>query len=715
MFDSARIRVAQWLTRSPSIAEQVDALNSGSAVTRGTVSDRSDNALLKAYGSSPPLHAAVKKIAENFAAIEWTLSVARRKADGKPMRSRARLIRNYQGRRNALARLKSAGQLEQLDVHPLLDLFDRGSPLLDGFSTFQVLQSQLDLVGDAFLLKGCDTAGRVVSLWPIPATWITTMPSVGDPYWRINMNGSQMEIPEGLVVWIKDPNPYTPYGRGSSSAAALADELDSDEYAAQFVRAFFENHGVPSTIIGFEGASADSVQAVAQKWNNEHRGPRKSHGVKFVDGKPWVAKVSAEFTDREVTELRRFFRDEVNQQFGIPPEILGILESSNKATIDAAENIFARWVLVPRAERVRIALQRQLIDPVDPNLILGYVSPVPDDREHRLATMTESPHNFTRDQWQETAGYEVEPDTPGGDVLLIPNKLVPVHAAELGDAADSTEEVWPAPVVEPPPAKALLPGAASWRRHATRAPDLFDVEQAIAALTPVPLVEATDHLMADELKTWGTQALADLGSELSFSMVNPAVVAHLAEYNEHLAISNATTERQLRAALTESVQIGEGMIEASKRVAKVFDEARSNRSDLIAWTETNRSSNFGNYHAMQVSGLVDQKQWLNAGDHRVRSTHRTDQVVAIGANFTLSNNASGLYPGDMDAYEENLRCRCSTVPVFAASYSKADDAARIEKIEELRAPWRAAIRNALSGAFSTQQSIVASIMSDWYR
>ena len=48
---------------------------------------------------------------------------------------------------------------------------------------------------------------------------------------------------------------------------------------------------------------------------------------------------------------RIFLRDAVLEHFGVPREIMGITESSNRATSEAAQYIYAQNVLTPRLKR----------------------------------------------------------------------------------------------------------------------------------------------------------------------------------------------------------------------------------------------------------------------------------------------------------------------------------------------------------------------------
>ena len=83
-------------------------------------------------------------------------------------------------------------------------------------------------------------------------------------------------------------------------------------------------------------------------------------------------------------QLRDQMRDILLHVPGVPPEIFGILESSNRSTIDAAKYLFDSLLIVPRLEFLRTIMQERLIPEFDEKLILDYVSPVEKDREFAL-------------------------------------------------------------------------------------------------------------------------------------------------------------------------------------------------------------------------------------------------------------------------------------------------------------------------------------------
>ena len=49
---------------------------------------------------------------------------------------------------------------------------------------------------------------------------------------------------------MKDLNPLDPFKRGLGQSEALADEIETDEYAAKFQKRFFFNDATPNLVIG---------------------------------------------------------------------------------------------------------------------------------------------------------------------------------------------------------------------------------------------------------------------------------------------------------------------------------------------------------------------------------------------------------------------------------------------------------------------------------
>lgn len=89
---------------------------------------------------------------------------------------------------------------------------------------------------------------------------------------------------------MKELNPLDPYKRGLGAAESLADEIETDEYAAKFQKKFFYNDATPTTLISMPGSSKDQRDRFRSEWNERFRGPFNSHGIATVDGNVTVTK-----------------------------------------------------------------------------------------------------------------------------------------------------------------------------------------------------------------------------------------------------------------------------------------------------------------------------------------------------------------------------------------------------------------------------------------
>jgi HK97 family phage portal protein len=371
--------------------------------------------ILQGYGTMPWLRAVTHRVATATAAVERTLSVRDKR-----------------------------GELQPLASHPLLDLLAHANPLLGGHASLQLTQLSLDLVGEAFWLLERNALGMPVAYWPLSPAWVTQVPGLEMPFFRVSAGVLQAQIPVTEMVWFKDIHPLTPYGHGHGLGQTLSDELETDEYAAKHTKAWFYNSARPDIIVTADGLHKDDTKRLEEDWNRRNKGFWNAFKTYFLNKKVDVTALSHTFADMELIKLRQYERDVIIQIYGVPPEMLGIVEHSNRATIIESNTIFSTYVLIPRLSLQTDTLQRLLVPQFDARLILGYVSPVPEDREYKLNVMKAAPQAFLIDQWQAAAG---EPPLPNGagQVFYVPTKQTVHNNLDAPDQPTSA-----VPPVAPP-------------------------------------------------------------------------------------------------------------------------------------------------------------------------------------------------------------------------------------------------------------------------
>jgi HK97 family phage portal protein len=726
MLEGLRTRIADMISPTKQLATQgeVAPFVAGAVTSRQTVR-RGTAELMRAYRDLPWLRAVVHRIAESIASQQFTLFVQTNPRNGRAVLNRKLRRANFVKRRKMMNRLKSHGELREIEHHPMLDLLERGNSLLDGMAVQQLTQTYLDMKGEAFLMHTDNAQGMPIALWPLPPHWVSDLPRLDRQAFQLSVRGFRSNVPAEQMLFCKDPDPENPYGRGSGVAESLADELDSDEYASQFIKSFFSNGGIPDAVFSFDGASEEDVKAAEVAYANKYRGPTKAHRVAFFNQKVAVDKLTHEFKDLPLVELRKFFRDTVHQVFGVPPEILGIIVNSNRATIDAAGFLYALWVLMPRLERLRTCYQNQLAPLFDERLIVDFESPIPEDRAFKLEAMGKTPWNYTRAEIRDLGGEESHGEVD--DAYIMPLNLFerPVSAEEPVAPPEEAPAPEPEDVDDAPEIvdddkligrrrMLLLPTRHPKSNGHSKVFTQGEIPNLLEQLNPEKLTAPVMPIHSAELQKWGNQTMGALGVEPAFNMLNPLVVDHL-ESVAAVKLSeqvNETTIRAIQTSLSEGAAAGEGIAQIARRVETVFAAATGPRATMIARTEVLRSSNFATWTAQSFSGVVPQRQWIATGDDLTRDTHADEldtQIVGIANPFQIpSSGLTAMFPGDFGAPEEDINCRCTTIAVLEEG--RAIDSAITKQTfrEDLkrRQRWESKLRAALRKGFREQQKDV---------
>ncbi|KKM88879.1 hypothetical protein LCGC14_1254220, partial [marine sediment metagenome] len=369
-----------------------------------TAPPRGQIELLNSYATQPWVRAVVGKISEGVASAEWQAF----RSPGTDGGERSRNARAYtRALPRSRTRMRKQMDFEPLPSHAILDLLDAGNYFHEGYILAELTQVHQELVGEGFWLKERDGRGQPVALWNIPPAWVaqTPVPGTAIDFFTLRTEGEITPVPASEMIWFQKPSALTPYKRGIGVGNALADEMDIDEYTAKMIKQFMIGGAMPDILITAEGLKPDATKRLEEDWIQKNQGFWRRFKPYFINKKVEVVKLTSSFKDLQLDKLRTAQRDIIVHTWGVSPEIMGIVENSNRATIEGAFFQFSRWVLVPRLEFKRVTLQARLVpDFGDPSLVLDYVSPVEEDREHVLKVMVARPDAFLIDEWREEAG-----------------------------------------------------------------------------------------------------------------------------------------------------------------------------------------------------------------------------------------------------------------------------------------------------------------------
>jgi hypothetical protein len=403
---------------------------------------RSAAEFLTAYKTMPWLRAVVDKVATSTAAAEWHLYDGSRLSPSQRRFLKARAIEDARRieRRRLMLQLRQAGLLREITDHPFLDLLDGRFTTFTGPATRKLLQIHLELVGEAAWFLEMNAAGAPAAAWPIPPTWIKKLPTPQSPSWLIEYSGVRLMPAQDEVFFVSQPAPDNPYGRGTATSYALVDELEIDEFAAKYVKQFFFNRARPDIIVSAEGLDQSEADRLEQYYLNRHGSIFNAFRPFFVNRKLDIKEIGHDFSSMQFIELRKHERDVIREVYGFPPEIFGIIENSNRATIEASDYLYSRWVVYPRLDFLRAAFQEWLIPRYDPRLIIDFDSPVLEDKQFKLQVMRAAPGAFTIDEFRDLAGLEPLPNGDG-QIFLMPQNIRPADTPAAPASAPQEERI----------------------------------------------------------------------------------------------------------------------------------------------------------------------------------------------------------------------------------------------------------------------------------
>jgi HK97 family phage portal protein len=273
--------------------------------------------------------------------------------------------------------------------HAAWDLWQKPNPFMPQQEFLEVVQQHIDLAGESPWVVAYDKRAKTLplELWPVRPDRMEPDP---DPQkfllgWQYRSPEDGKLIPLDLreVIHLRTPNPLDPY-RGCSPIATLLITLGRARAAQQWNLNFFANSARPGGIIEVpKRLTDDEFDELTMRWNEQHRGVRNAHKVAVLEHGTWK-ELGFNVKDLQVPELREADRDEILEAYGFPRSMLGIDESANKAVAQTAEYIFAKWLTVPRLERIRGALNNDLLPlygDTARDLEFDFDSPVPQDEE----------------------------------------------------------------------------------------------------------------------------------------------------------------------------------------------------------------------------------------------------------------------------------------------------------------------------------------------
>ncbi len=600
---------------------------------------RGTREFLLLWRTSPWIRAVVSKIAFSVSTVEWQAFV------------------------------KRGNQSTLLQDHPVLTLLSMGggqqSYALAGRSCLELTQKHLDLAGESFWVLERNGAGIPTGFVPLAPHWVVDIAKPGNERYKINIpnGGWQGDISAQDIIFFKDIDPLNPYERGAGAAEALADEINTDEFAAKHISSFLANRARPDVVISGSKDSTippEAVSRLEQTWLSKFGGPNRQ-GKPFVSSGPLsVQTITHDFAQLQLKDIRAFERDLIVSVFGIPPEKIGILTSSNRSTIEAADQFFSKDTIYPRLTLIRDTLNNQLCPQFDINLKLNFVSPVQEDKDFTLKVMQSAPHAFSLKDWRRFAGLEVLEDG-SQDVYFIPFNLQPTKTPED-----------PFKINTSTPEKSLTFEKTVINKQLSEK-DIVSISESLDdPQVKADITKLIEALRQELVLLLGQKVMEEIGDNLVFER-NLRVASFITQTTaEKITKIDETTKDRVKNSLKQAITDNLTFLEIVNAVESIFDN--TSRSRTIAQTESTQIASFSSNEAITQAG-IKQREWLTTRDTFERPSHADmdGQIRHVGDPFVSGNGYLTDGPGMFGIAEEDINCRCAVVAYFEGTEERSKE------------------------------------------
>lgn len=247
-------------------------------------------------------------------------------------------------------------------AHPMMRIWANPNEHFTGMIFRETYGQHLELTGEGYWFV-VRLMGVPVELWPLRPDRMMPAKSPTEflvGWWYTDPDGNKVPLLRDEVVQLRKPDPWDPY-RGLSPIGSLVPDLNAARMAAEWNAKFFQNSAIPGGILEYEERLEDAqFEEIVERWRAMNQGVANAHRVAIVEGGKWV---DSGFThkDMQFSELQGLTGAAIREAYGFPKFAQGIVEDVNRATAEASDDFFAKWLIVERLDRTRDALNNRLV------------------------------------------------------------------------------------------------------------------------------------------------------------------------------------------------------------------------------------------------------------------------------------------------------------------------------------------------------------------
>ncbi len=419
--------------RFKAVAKSVRTSRFGSALwgSRSSGGVRGEEAWLAEIGKNGRLLTPIHTIATDVSVVPWRVQ----------RKNEKRKFEDF---------VPDAGE----SAEKLAALWAQPHPRIPRSTFLYISQTWMESVGRcAWRMMEFDEFGRPSQLVPIPPHWIEEIPSTEKPFFKTRYWGhtGTIDVPAEEMLYFTRPDPRDPLRECRGIAQSVDDEVNQDTAMAKFNTFYFKNFAMLGVILGIPGYD-DNKEEIDASIKEKHTGSENAFKTLIADsnaGNVTATNLGPSMRDLNFPEGRKLNRDFIREAWQVPPERAGVLENSNRSTIDGADFFQQSKNALPRLVCWQEEFDLKLTPLFDdrneelikaeikakrkcPRLLLTFQNPVTETEDHKLKVTQAGVRMgwVTINEARARHGFDI---VDGGDVFLLPINNVAAVPVVGGD------------------------------------------------------------------------------------------------------------------------------------------------------------------------------------------------------------------------------------------------------------------------------------------
>lgn len=576
-----------------------------------------------------------------------------------------------------------------VDKHPFYELIKHPNSYQSQFDFLYLLQAYPDITGSAYIYIGKNRYGRPSSLELLLPHKTRKFIEEGEIVYEYTGTGKYQKFTDDEIIHVKYPNPKNPM-QGLSPMERARMPINLIEYMEQFLLSLMANRARPDLILRSEqDISEKEAKRVSMSWKKKHSGIDKAGSIAVMGSGLDIRTLSLAPSDVQFLESKKEALMEISAAYKVPKYKLGEVEDVNKSNAHELELSFQRDTITPLLNLRDLYFTNDIISLYDRKLIIKSEEVVPVDKEFRREqeSMDLNQGVITINEVRKRRGLE---PVPYGDGIYKPFNVVHIDGSisqsptinqpqkDYRDIDIYTKILSDAKINEMKEKLIemhLKRQGKNEKRMVNELRDFFDrqekeilkklhkyskdIKNSDVYLPPIrdendKIIKLLEGMILAQVIEGGEAIVDDFILDIPFNGESPAIQTYLKHRQKKIIDINNTTFEKLKISLSEGQANGETIKQLSKRVEDIFDDAKGTRAIKIARTETNTAINYGHIEAMRQAD-IEKKEWITAGDDKVRDTHVTNETAGCIAREEAFPGTGEMYPGEVN-------CRCEVIP-----------------------------------------------------